>query len=398
MNQKLYYKDPYIKTFTSPIMKQGQDEKGNRYVVLENTAFYPTGGGQPCDTGTINELGVTAVEEVDDEIRHYINEFPPDENKEMTGKIDWERRFDHMQQHCGQHILSRAFENLFDINTIGFHLGKETITIDLEIEELTSEMESQAETLANQIVFENREIKTRWVKYEDFKNLPLRKMPSVRENIRLVIIDKFDYNGCGGTHPKRTGEVGPIKILNRERHKRKVRLQFVCGWRTINILGQKQTMLQETGQLLSSPEDELPTHVERLLESQKTLEKSFAETNETLLEYEANELLLRKNQSNVVTATFDGRSIKELQKLARKVIGENQDVVTLLVTTNEEKLQFVCGRGDNRQINMNDMVKQIFPIIDGKGGGNKSFAQGGGKSLISAEELIDQLLQIVQNR
>lgn len=223
-HHKLFYKDPYLKTFETKILKQQQVKKGDFYITLEETAFYPTGGGQPHDIGTLNGVKVLNVEEVDGEIRHYVERTLPHLDDQVVGVIDWERRFDHMQQHTGQHILSAAFAQLYDIHTVGFHLGNDTVTIDLDISELTEEMAGKAEKLANDIIMENRAIVTKWVEYDDLVNYPIRKLPSVKENIRLVIIDEFDYNGCGGTHPSATGEVGAIKVLNWERQRKK----FVC--------------------------------------------------------------------------------------------------------------------------------------------------------------------------
>ncbi|MCM3537953.1 alanyl-tRNA editing protein [Priestia endophytica] len=221
-------------------MKQLQDKKGDFYIILEETAFYPTGGGQPHDIGTLNGIKVLTVEELDGEIRHYTERTLPDSDDKVVGVIDWERRFDYMQQHTGQHILSAAFAQLYDISTVGFHLGKDIVTIDLNISELTEEMISKAEKLANDIIIENRPIVTKWIEYDDLVNYPIRKTPSVKENIRLVIIDEFDYNGCGGTHPNTTGEVGAIKVLNWERQRKKIRLYFICGNRVMTQFDQKQ--------------------------------------------------------------------------------------------------------------------------------------------------------------
>ena len=156
MENKLFYKDSYIKSFTAQIVNKGKDENGNDYLVLDQTAFYPTGGGQPHDVGTIENIKVINVEEVEGEIRHYLEGELEDISPSVYGVIDWDRRFDHMQQHAGQHILSAAFENLFEYKTVGFHLGNEILTIDLETESLTETEAEKAEQLANEIILENR--------------------------------------------------------------------------------------------------------------------------------------------------------------------------------------------------------------------------------------------------
>ncbi|WP_313897576.1 alanyl-tRNA editing protein [Bacillus litorisediminis] len=161
------------------------------------------------------------MEDREGEIRHYLEKPIPDISQPVIGQIDWDRRFDHMQQHAGQHILSAAFEELFHMKTVSFHLGTEVLTIDLDTSELTEDIALQAENLANQIILENRPIETKWVTEEEAKKYRLRKELSVTDQIRLVIIPDFDYNGCGGTHPSSTGQVGSIKILNWEKQRKK---------------------------------------------------------------------------------------------------------------------------------------------------------------------------------
>ena len=233
--EKLYYQNQSMRAFRSKLKRMDQDEKGRIYAVLEKTAFYPTGGGQPHDTGTINGVYVYDVEEAEGEIRHFIEE-RLEVDSECVGELDWERRFDHMQQHAGQHILSAAFEQVCGYQTVSFHLGKETCTIDLHTGALREEVAFQAEQLANQLILENRPIEAKWVTQEELSQYSLRKDLSVSENIRLVIIPDFDYNGCGGTHPESTGKVSSIKILHWEKQKGHARLHFVCGNRVMKNL------------------------------------------------------------------------------------------------------------------------------------------------------------------
>ena len=192
MQSKLYYQDPYIQTFSAQILKQESDETGKNYIILNQTAFYPTGGGQPHDTGRIADRAVIDVEEVNGEIRHYLDAPLRVADSNVTCTIDWERRFDHMQQHAGQHILSAAFDHLFGYKTVGFHMGTENLTIDLATEELTKEEAQKAEELANKIILENRPIETKWVTEEELSQYELRKETKVKEDIRLVIIPDFD--------------------------------------------------------------------------------------------------------------------------------------------------------------------------------------------------------------
>lgn len=391
----LYYKDPYLQTFTTTIINQTIDEEGQRFVVLNETAFYPTGGGQPNDTGTLNGVPVVNVEKIDGEIRHFVTREVSAEDGIVHGKINWERRFDHMQQHAGQHILSAAFEELYDLDTIGFHLGTDVVTIDLDGAELTEEMIKHTEKRANQIILENRLIDTKWVTAEQLANYPMRKQPQVDGDIRLVIIPDFDYNGCGGTHPNSTGEVIGIKLLKWERQRKKIRLEFVCGHRLLRQFGEKQAVLLQLTQLLSCPQEKMIATVERLLDEKKALELALSEAEEQLLAVEAKNLTIkheRINEWKVVAHAFYERSIQSLQKLARMIIAENDDIVVLFITEQGEQLQIVAARGRSIDYNLKEFAPKILPFIKGKGGGKEDFIQGGGKRVMSAEELLKSCL------
>lgn len=392
MDQKLYYKDSYLKSFTAELIKRGNDESGRLYAVLSQTAFYPTGGGQPFDTGSINGVAVIDVEEVEGDIRHYLAE-PLGECAAVEGCIDWERRFDHMQQHSGQHILSAAFEELYQYKTVSFHLGKETLTIDLATDNLSSEEASAVEMLANKVILENRPIVTKWVNKDELNQYQLRKELSVSENIRLVIIPEFDINGCGGTHPSSTGQVASLKILGWERQKKKVRVEFVCGNRVLLQLEKKHTILQQLTYLLNAPEQEMAGAVQRMLENRKDLEKAVEESQERLLTYEASELI-EQSRLDLFSRVFQNRSVQELQKLARLLVSMTDSKTFLFVAENEDKLQFVFARGKTAQGNMKELAGKAMSLINGKGGGNDSFSQGGGDKLLSGEDFMMQIVEM----
>ncbi|PEK98711.1 alanyl-tRNA editing protein [Bacillus toyonensis] len=398
LEQKLYYIDAYTKDFTTKIIKQDYDKEDNLYVVLNETAFYPTGGGQPYDTGTLNGTLVTNVAEVNGEIRHFIAEQL--ETAEVEGKINWERRFDHMQQHAAQHILSAAFWDHFNIPTIGFHLGKETVTIDLETENLPAETIEKAVQIANNIVFENHPIRIQWMNLEEAKTLPLRKEPTLTENIRVVIIENFDYNGCGGTHPRRTGEVGLIQVLNWERNKGGIRLTFIAGWRTLKLMGQQQQIMKDVSKQLNSSETDIPAKVAQLLISQKENEKAIQTMNEKLLFAEANELLQQPAEIHagfLISKVFTNRSMQEVAKLSAIIIEQQEHAITYFVIENDDKLQCILACGKTVTLDMNALLKDALPAIEGKGGGNKKSARGGGKAIMSGDEFLHQLISSLQS-
>ncbi|MBO1512536.1 alanyl-tRNA editing protein [Metabacillus bambusae] len=392
--EKVYYQDPYKQSITTKLVMQAQDENGRFYVVLEKTIFYPTGGGQPHDTGNINGVHVYEVEEMDGEIRHYVEQ-PIEIQNKIAGEIAWDRRFDHMQQHSGQHILSAAFEEVYGYKTVSFHLGKELCTIDLEIPNLTEEEANHTEELANKIILENRPIETKWITEAELSHYSLRKELSVSENIRLVIIPNFDYNGCGGTHPNSTGQVSSIKILNWEKHKNYIRLHFVCGNRVLKQLHEKQSVIQSLTTILNSPQGQMKDAANRLLQQSKELEKTVVELKAELLQYEARSHIANVqiiHERKVVQVIFKNRPISELQQLARSITNVTNDILVLLISENEDKLQLVCSRSKEINGNMNQLLKGVLPVINGRGGGNDSFAQGGGERTISAEQLMRELM------
>jgi len=400
MTRKLYYEDPYLVEFTASVTKRGIEADGTPYAVLDQTAFYPAGGGQPCDLGTLGSLNVTDVEEVDGEIRHRLCEPLPETVAAVQGEIDWSRRFDHMQQHNGQHIFSAACEHLFDADTIGFHLGRETVTVDLTLPDLTQERVEAIEYLCNKIVFDNRPIEARFVEREEAAQMPMRKPPTVTENIRVVIIPDFDYNGCGGTHPSRTGETGPIKILSWERYKGNVRVHFVCGWRALKAMTEKQLVLKRLNRHLNSGEAEMESSVVRLISERKELERALQDAKSRLLDSEALGLLegaQTRAGLPVVAAAFAERPMQELQKLAQAITAKNPHALALLVAGGA-KIQLVFARGTEASLPVNELLRHTLRLIDGKGGGNASAAQGGGVTdKTPSDVLAEALMQLEQH-
>lgn len=387
LKDRIYYQNAYKKTFKARIVGNGVDSDGRPYVVLNNTAFYPTGGGQPHDTGTLDGVHVIDVEEVDGEVRHFLEE-ELHSKKDVEGAIDWERRLDHMQQHTGQHILTAAFVHLYGFQTVSFHLGKGLVSIDLDTEDVTAEQLAAAEKLANEIILENRPIETKWVTEDELSEFSLRKQLSVTDEIRLVIIPDFDTNGCGGTHPSSTGQVGLLKILSTEKQKRKVRVHFVCGGRVLQQLHLKHVELAAASKLLSVPEDGVSSAIERLLASHHELEKSLDKAKEDLLFFDAKRLLDNKN-GNIIRVSFADRTVQELQKLARIIVAEDDSVITLLVAEHDDRLQFVAAKGAAATPSMKQVSAATLPLLNGKGGGNDAFVQGGGMRTMSAEELLN---------
>jgi len=322
----------------------------------------------------------------------------PEEITEVTGQIDWERRFDHMQQHAGQHILSAAFLEAVQAETLAFHLGKERVTIDVRLDELTEDVWIKVEQRANQVVLENHPIIVRFVDEAELATLPLKKQPTVTENIRVVMIPDFDYNPCGGTHPARTSEVGMIKILGWERHRGNIRLEFICGWRALRDYTRKQATVRELASHLLTSEAELIEQTQRVIAERDLLKQTLMEKEKLLLGVEVQKQLERATtlgNVRLIQLAFTDKTIQELQQFAQMMTAEAPDTVCLLAATGE-KLQLVFARGQASTVAVNQLIKETLPLISGKGGGNPAMAQGGGQPVMAAEEVLAHARKLLE--
>jgi len=383
MTDRLYYSDPTLRSFSARVV--GRLEIDNRpAVILDRTAFYPEGGGQPGDRGQINQARVIDVQAQDDaahSVVHILSE-PVAEN-EVTCAIDWTRRFDLMQQHTGQHILSQAFVRLLDAETVAFHLNDDpnegTVTIDLDRAGLRPADVDAVEDLANRIVFENRPVTARFVSREELESIPLRKPPTVDAAIRIVEIAEFDRSACGGTHVARTGEVGQIKIVRLERRGPETRVEFRCGQRALADYRRKNDVINRAAASLSIGFWELEAAAARLVADNKALFKQLEEAQERLLEFEAHELLsnLREHgQLAVAMRVWHARDMNALRKLAKQIISRPRTVA--LLGSGGEKPALVFARSSDVALDMSKLVRDAAAHIGGRGGGSPDFAQAGG--------------------
>lgn len=388
MNNNLFYKNPYIKEFTATITKI--TEKTNDFhIQLNNTAFFPEGGGQPSDLGFIEDVEVTYVYEEDGKIYHVLKRLPS-KLEDLECSIDWERRFDNMQQHLGQHILSAAFEKLYDAQTIGFHLGNEYVTIDIDVP-LSPDDIQNAEYYANQIVFNDLAVEVLYPSENELSNMPLRKSPQVSENIRVIKIDEFDYSPCCGTHPMRTGEVGLIKITKYENYKGGMRLEFVCGNRALKDFSMKNNLISSASNILSTKNTDIIESIDRIKKDLLDIKKENKNIREKLLSYEAKDLLVTSEKYKgirIILNIFNNRSFNEVNLLSTHLINTPNTIVIFGVK-DHTKGQILLKRSESlKEINMKEILKDSISLIDGKGGGNTASAQGGGKNVDKLEEAI----------
>lgn len=396
MTERLYYEDSYLKEFKAKVLKKIKIDNQTA-VVLDETAFYPTSGGQPYDKGVIQDVPVVEVAEEGDEIIHILKkELKEKINSEVVGKIDWKRRFDHMQQHSGQHILSAAFEKLWNADTVSFYLGDEICTLDIMKDNITSEEVKKAEILSNNIVLENKPIKVYFVNQERANELNLRKIPPQKEDIRIVEIKDFDICACCGTHCGTTGEVGLIKILKWEKRGVKIRLDFICGKRSLKDYYWKNELIKNISNKLTIKDTELGEAVERMLEERKEARKESREIKEKLQEYEAKRLIdessIRDDGIRIINKVFEEKNFQEARGLVQKIINLNDSVVVLAGIKNKgegegAKILFACSRV--LKYDMNGLIREAGKFIEGRGGGAPNFAQAGGKKTEGIEDALN---------
>src|SRR5215471_8868416 len=296
MTQRLYYHDSFLYDFDAQVVELLQ-RNGKHAVVLDRTAFYPTSGGQVHDTGKFllsdkKEVAVVEVADEDDGRIFHLAVEPVSVGSRVRGSIDGVRRRDHMQQHSGQHVLSAAFVRLFQMPTVSFHMGAESCTIDLETAGLSASHIEQAEQLANEVVLEDRPVAIRFVALEEARELGLRKLPPKQTgDLRLIDIADFDLTACGGTHVASTGQIGAILVRKTEKVKQGMRVEFVCGLRTVATARKDYTALTEAAGLLSTHIHELPQQVAKAGEESRAAGRAHHKLLEELAELHAQRLL-----------------------------------------------------------------------------------------------------------
>jgi len=400
LTERLYYQDSYLQEFKARIIKKVKIDN-QPAVVLDRTAFYPTSGGQPYDRGVIQEVSVVEVVEEGKEIIHILKEeLKEDVDAVVTGKIDWKRRFDHMQQHTGQHILSGALMKIWEAETVSFHLGEKLCTLDIAKDNLTSGEAYQVEELANRIIFEDRLIKCSFVEGEDeLKSFDLRKIPDRKGKIRIIEVKDFDFSACGGTHCRASGEVGLIKITRWEKRGNEIRLEFICGKRAWEDYFWKNEMVKNIANKLTIKDTELGDVVDRILDERKEAGKKIKDLHENLQEYKALDLLhnktVKKGDIKIINKVFEDESVEEVRRLANKIINLEECVLLFGVKGERANLLFACS--NNLNYDMNKLIKEACKFVEGRGGGVPNFAQGGGTKICGIEEALNFALEHFQD-
>ncbi|WP_067727664.1 alanyl-tRNA editing protein [Oceanobacillus damuensis] len=379
MTTKLYYTSPKTAEWQTKI-KQVRENKNDYYVILEETAFYPHGGGQPCDLGSLNDIAVLDVFLEGNEVVHKL-ERPP-ETMNVTCKLDWNRRFDHMQQHSGQHLLSAICRDLFQAKTVSFHLGTEDVTIDVDQSNLTQNQLHMIEHEVNKQIFQNRHLHSYFVTNEQLQSIPLVKQPTVIENIRIVEIEGIEYNACGGTHVSQTGEIGIIKLFKTDKLKDATRIHFKCGYRALNDFNATLEITDVLSDKFNTRRKDILDRFGKWEKEHHELQKRLSELEEQNNSYLEKELL-HNVEGNVLAHIFPDKSLKEMQKTAAKIAAEHQ-LIVLFATTAENKV--LLAHDGSMSLSCGAFYKEHISTYNGKGGGNAKSAQAGFQSSEDALE------------
>jgi alanyl-tRNA synthetase len=433
MTKRLYYDSSEIHEFDSVVeeVAPASSTQSRPAVILRETAFYPTSGGQVHDTGSLTvggqdesgaRLRVTEVAETEDgRIVHYL-EGPvglPVAGAAVHGSIDAERRRDHMQQHSGQHVLSAAFLELYQIPTVSFHMGKsdDYCSIDLAAPSVTLQQIAGAERRANQIVFENRPVQIRYVSRAEAEKLGLRKMPPAeRDELRLIEIADFDLSACGGTHVGASGQIGSILLRKSEKVRQGTRVEFVCGGRAVRMARRDYTTLSEAAALFSAQLWDVPEQIRKGLEESKSLRKQKDDALAELAELMALADLHSQPETNgrkIVVRTFADRDINFAKLFAQKVTRTGTPAIALVASAVDPPgLVFAqtpaqtpaqtasqAHAQSGQTADMGALLKQVLSSVGGRGGGSRDFAQGGVPAgpNINLEQLLQQAAATIKS-
>ena len=376
MTERIYYHEPACRAFEAVVTRTFERD-GKPAVHLDRTAFYPTSGGQPFDTGRLGDATVLDTIDDDEEIVHVLSA-PIAEGAAVRGEIDWRRRFDHMQQHTGQHVLSAAFDRLFDNRTMSFHMGSDNATIDLA-REMTQVDAERAVDEANRVIWEDHAVLIRFVSPEEAAALPLRKEPVRSGPLRLIEVTDFDLSACGGTHVARTGEIGILVASGVERFRGGTRVAFVCGGRALRAFRLQRDAIAGTVKHLSVLPAELPSAVERLQAEHKQARKDMARLQQSLAVHEAARLFTEAEPlagMRVVLRTLEGWDAAGLRAIATAVTAHERAVTVLLSSTSP--VAAAVARSVDVALDSSQVLKAMMAAHGGRGGGKPDLAQGAG--------------------
>jgi alanyl-tRNA synthetase len=383
VTELLYRDDPYLLEFDARVVAR-RTRDGRPAVVLDRTAFYAESGGQPWDTGRLDGVTVVAVLHDKDDVLHVLDGELVGER--VHGRVDEARRRDHMQQHHGQHLLSRAVVDVAGAATTSFHLGETISTIDVA-GDLSADAVRAAERRANEIVRRSRPVAVRTLSRAEAVAAGVTVPAEAGDSVRVVEAEGFDRQACGGTHPRNTSEVGVVVVAGHERYKGGTRIRFVCGDRALDAFHRRQAIVDEASALLSAAPEAVPDAIRRLREASAEAAKRADSLLERALAGDAARLAGGADDSGVASAALDGYAPAELRALAGQVVA-SRSLVALLGSRHEGRAHLVFARSPGRSEDLGALLKDALAILGGRGGGRGDVVQGGGEK---AERLEDAL-------
>ena len=395
--EKLYYLDRYIKEFTAEVVEVKEID-GMYHVALDKSAFFPGGGGQPGDTGFIESSKVIDVYE-DNGVVYHVLEKKPLKIHRVKCKIDWEKRYDGMQQHLGQHVLSGCFYSLFNANTVSFHMGSESSTVDIE-GFLEEDKIREAERFANEIINQNIEVEFFTPSKSELKKIKIRRaLPKTDDAITIVKIEDLDINACCGVHPKSTLDLRMIKIKRWEKHKGATRIEFLAGKRAIDDSLRRDSIIATICKSMKCGESEILNIISKSAEEIREYQNENRMLKLELSKYEIKEMIESADKIgdiSIIKKIYEKSDLKHIGKLAEKLV-ENKKTIALFAVKYDDKSNLIFASSKDNDISMNELLKDAITLIDGRGGGSKFLAQGGGKKSNNLEATIDYAFMKIKN-
>lgn len=374
--RKLYYEDPFQKGFATTVVSC-DEVKGGYAVVLAETAFYPEGGGQPYDTGVLGEANVLEVHEKNGVITHLCDK-PFEVGKSVSGKIDWARRFDHMQQHSGEHICSGLICERFHCDNVGFHMGADVVTIDFNADISWDEL-MEIEQLANLYIYEDHPIDIQFYRGAELDKVEYRSKKPLEGDVRIISFPGADCCACCGTHVLRSGQVGLVKFLSVQKFREGVRIELLCGKRALEYLSRTWEQAKAIGQRLSVKPVDSEAAVERLEGELTSLKLRCTQLEESVFESIAKELAGKGNVL-LFQPAMRPDSVRRLMDAVSKTCGG----LAAVFAGEEGHYAYALGRADGQDIS--PLVKAMNTALHGRGGGRNGFAQGSVETERSAIE------------
>ncbi len=398
----LFFDDAYLTQFEARMQDWNAQEQIIE-VILDQTAFYATSGGQPHDVGTLNGIEVLDVIWRGVDIVHVLPRKYEDEIKQwelVEGKIDWKRRFDHMQHHTGQHILSRSFLDAnTEAETVSFHLTESNVHIDIAIPKIRENELTRVQELANKVIFEDFEIKTYFTSKEEAVQKKLRKAPKEIDSVRIVEIGEFDIDPCGGTHCKRSGEVGLILIEDvKKAGKRGNRVQFLCGWRALKTFNQMNWLLKNVQGLLKCKPQDIPEFVQSLQTTSREKEKQVRALQTQIQTLEIEQVIrdAEATHSRIITKIYEDQDPDEVKRIALEIVDTHEDIIPILGVKKDPSFVVMARSDSYAKLDLREILKEGLKESKGKGGGIEKLVQAGGIKPTDLVNLITSLERLVQ--